>query len=75
MLTVHYLNFDNSSYPTPTSVPDGKTLSEFVSERTGRGMADFAVKVNQETQPGSYVLRDGDEVAVAPKKVEGGLSS
>lgn len=74
MLTVQYINFSEGGLPVPHSVEAGTRVADFIRNITGSSMENFSVKVNRRVADGTQVLNNGDTVAVAPRKVDGGLA-
>ena len=71
-INVNYINADGAGYSEQKEVVKGVTITGFMSEHlNGRSASEFVIRVNNAPVRVNYVLEDGDQVVVSPKKIAG----
>lgn len=72
MVKVLVINNNGGGFADHIKVNDGTTVAELFSRHTGdENPRNYLIRVNRNTVPGDYVLRNGDRVTFTPTKIEG----
>jgi hypothetical protein len=79
MIEVTLVTNDGGGVPVKVEVVDDTTLGSFLDVHFDGELEDFTVRVRSNGASvqvfDDYVLQDGDRVSLAPKKVDGAVTS
>lgn len=74
MIRVKFINNLGTGFASEFEIQEGTVLAQFVSEQVGENPAyDYAISVNRGPEVAEYVLRDGDKIAVTPRKMDAAI--
>ena len=72
MIKVTYIANKDSGEPRDVEIRDGISVEEFFDFHHGGELGAYSVRVNSLAAKGDEILKNGDKIVIAPKKVDGG---
>ena len=69
-----FINNHGGGYADYLDVRDGMTIAQFFEEQMPNARADdYLIRVNRQSVPRDYILKENDRVTLTPTKIEGAM--